>query len=372
MMLASLPCRGKQMHHNRSSLDSSSERNNYFVLIRLVACLVILFLHSFTIRYGVEWTETGAGYVIHCFAQLALNVFFCASGYLITASMLSRRNAMQFVMARFARLAPALLLVSLAVTFIIGSLCTTLPLSEYFSSLQTWQYPVLTGLTMYDKFGLPGVFGNFADPYAVNVPIWTLKYELLCYAFTLAAFVFGLLEKRTIVMIATMVLAVFTADELWFGYANENTSITHFRAFLICYLAGTLFWLFREQMNRNWFVLPILIGAALTVSVPVVAQTVQAIAITYTMLMLAYANKGQKRKIYLNDDYTYGIYIMHWPVFGTLLTFWPDIPQVVLLVCGLVIVVPLAMLSWHFVEKPTLKVVSRHGASKNPQKLKLA
>ena len=55
-------------------------------------------------------------------------------------------------------------------------------------------------------------------------------------------------------------------------------------------------------------------------------------------------------------DYSYGIYIYAFPVQQSLVSFWPQMPLVPYLLSTLTITIALAAASWHFVEKPALKL----------------
>jgi peptidoglycan/LPS O-acetylase OafA/YrhL len=55
-------------------------------------------------------------------------------------------------------------------------------------------------------------------------------------------------------------------------------------------------------------------------------------------------------------DYSYGIYIYAFPVQQTWVSFWPQMPLLAYLLCTFATVLVLAALSWHFVEKPALKL----------------
>jgi peptidoglycan/LPS O-acetylase OafA/YrhL len=55
-------------------------------------------------------------------------------------------------------------------------------------------------------------------------------------------------------------------------------------------------------------------------------------------------------------DYSYGIYIYAFPVQQTVASFWPQMPLPAYLLSTFVITVALAAISWHFVEKPALKL----------------
>ena len=58
-------------------------------------------------------------------------------------------------------------------------------------------------------------------------------------------------------------------------------------------------------------------------------------------------------------DYSFGIYIWHWPVLLMLRAVLPPLDALPLLAVGLCVIVPVAMLSWHFVEAPAIRTVRR-------------
>jgi peptidoglycan/LPS O-acetylase OafA/YrhL len=58
-------------------------------------------------------------------------------------------------------------------------------------------------------------------------------------------------------------------------------------------------------------------------------------------------------------DYSYGIYIYHWPIVLMVKAAMPGIDAPALLAMTLLLVVPAAMLSWHFVESPAQQWVRR-------------
>ena len=58
-------------------------------------------------------------------------------------------------------------------------------------------------------------------------------------------------------------------------------------------------------------------------------------------------------------DYSYGIYIYHWPVILMLRAALPPLAAPAMLGVVLLVLVPLAMLSWHWVEAPMLALARR-------------
>ena len=55
-------------------------------------------------------------------------------------------------------------------------------------------------------------------------------------------------------------------------------------------------------------------------------------------------------------DYSYGIYIWHYPVLQSVLILNPDIQPSVLLALSSPVILLFSGLSWHIVERPALKL----------------
>ena len=82
-------------------------RDNNFNLIRIVAALAVLVDHSFALAIG---TADARPFLINSslnISFLAVDIFFVTSGFLVTASLLTRQNTMEFVLARALRIYPA-------------------------------------------------------------------------------------------------------------------------------------------------------------------------------------------------------------------------------------------------------------------------
>jgi peptidoglycan/LPS O-acetylase OafA/YrhL len=61
-------------------------------------------------------------------------------------------------------------------------------------------------------------------------------------------------------------------------------------------------------------------------------------------------------------DYSFGVYVYHWPVLLMLRAVLPPLGPLGLLAAGLAVILPLAMLSWHLVEAPALRALRRRFA----------
>ena len=74
-----------------------------------------------------------------------------------------------------------------------------MPLSQYFNDLGLWLQPFkVLSFTNTDMI-LLGVFETNGEPFAF-APLWTLRFEMLCYIATLLAFSLGLMRRKWMVL----------------------------------------------------------------------------------------------------------------------------------------------------------------------------
>ena len=79
------------------------------------------------------------------------------------------------------------------------------------------------------------------------------------------------------------------------------------------------------------------------------------IALCFGTLVLWLGSIKTKRFQHIRrNDYSFGIYIYHWPIIQMLRSLLPPIGAIPLLLAAMAIVIPLAMLSWHYVEVPAM------------------
>ena len=81
----------------------TSGRDNNFNLIRFCAAFAVLISHSFAIATGSGSAEPMRHTLGLTWAYIAVDVFFLTSGFLVTASLISRQSAVGFAWARALR-----------------------------------------------------------------------------------------------------------------------------------------------------------------------------------------------------------------------------------------------------------------------------
>ena len=114
--------------------DFTQGRDNNFNLIRIVAALAVLVTHSFALTVGSGNAEPLRASLGMTMGSIAVDVFFIASGFLVTASLLNRQSAIDFIWARVLRIFPALSVMLFLTVFGLGAFFTSLPAPSYFAN----------------------------------------------------------------------------------------------------------------------------------------------------------------------------------------------------------------------------------------------
>ena len=100
--------------------------DNFFTPLRFIFAYMVLVGHAFVVVGGLSDSEPHIFYEL-TFSYMAVNLFFIASGFLVTGSMLYRKNIASFASARVLRIFPALIVHVLLMMFVFGLMTTTLP-----------------------------------------------------------------------------------------------------------------------------------------------------------------------------------------------------------------------------------------------------
>jgi len=292
-------------------------------------------------RYGAEYTTMGF---------LAVCVFFCISGFLVTPGLAKTGDVIGYLSRRFMRIMPLLTVTVLATVFILGPLVTRLPVGEYFSQGETWLY--LKNITTSLSLELPGVV-NQTGSSSVNSALWTLRYEWLCYLVLGALAFAGLLKPRVFLLAlwaGALVYAAFTYEGQGRSYPQAEV-LAHLFAY---FGAGSLLYLYRDELPFSWPLLalciPLLALSWSTGYGVIVAPALTAYAVAGLGLVKwpwsAWAAKA---------DPSYGIYLLHGPVIVGVIAFAAPGSALSLFAWTMPITFALALISWFVLEAPALR-----------------
>lgn len=338
-------------------------RNNNFNLIRLIAAFAVLFSHSFSLATGLWDSEPLRNSLGITPGMIAVDIFFIASGFLVTGSLISRNNVIGFAVARILRIYPALIIMVL-ITGIFGAFYTSLSPSSYYNASIFWTYilkniSLVTGLTN----NLPGVFTQNPIKNAVNGSLWTLIYEIKMYI--LLAIIWTTLKPLPINKIRafSLIVALFALCARimhFFGHYNTNVINNELARLSFMFFCGSVFYMAKDHIKLSHSIFAILI-TALTLSSTnkeLFFITYQ-FTISYLLFYIAYIPKGVILKYNKIGDYSYGIYIYAFPIQQALLASQPGISIEGLFLSSSAITLIFAILSWHFIECKAMKLKFR-------------
>jgi peptidoglycan/LPS O-acetylase OafA/YrhL len=359
-------------------------RHNNFDALRLVAAASVLFSHAFLIAEGNDSNEP---MVVLSDRQFVLGhvgvfVFFTISGFLVTQSFEQTAAPWRYLAKRCLRIFPALALALVLTAFVLAPLVTVLPLGAYFGRAEPYLY-VLNNLVFNYRtvHELPGVvFVDNPVGKEVNGSMWTLGSEFLMYLMVLLLGTARLLRLPVLLGLLALGLAFIAVPWLdpvhplewltgppsrgpeqsnWLGDWVQN--IGGWAWLLGFFAAGMVLYRLRDKPVLDGR-LAVLAVIGLVASVPL------------RLFILSFPIFGSYLVIYLArhprlpaipatrfGDLSYGLYIFGWPVeelvawaAGGRIAWWQEF------LLSLALTSVLAVLSWHLVEQPALRLKPRN------------
>ncbi len=334
-------------------------RNNGFDLLRFVAASAVIFghAHPLTGHRTPEWLGSHIG-------TIAVMIFFVTSGFLVARSWLAEPRLMPFIVKRFLRIMPGLILVVVFSALVVGPLATSLSLGDYFASSAMLTY--LKNILLFPVFMLPGVFVDNTYPVAVNGSLWSLPAEVVMYVLTPLLLGYQARKAAVLVWLATIAgvfLSLYlvrmhppaTPTMIW------GTGVTTVLEPAPFFLIGMIFAVHRlDTMARPLASLVMVLMAARWLSHPVVGEAVLLVLLPYAVISFGALRLAFLDPIFKRGDVSYGIYLYGFvvqqmvvhvlgngrsPMFNFIVSF--------------PIAVALAMASWVLVERPALAMKGR-------------
>ncbi|MBZ6074772.1 acyltransferase family protein [Microvirga puerhi] len=337
------------------STAMGQERNN-FTLIRLLLALAVVVSHAFSVTTGEVMDEPLAGWTGFTLGEHAVNGFFAISGFLVTMSF-DRRGWRDYVIARTLRIAPGLIVATLAVALLLGGAMTRLPLMDYLTSDALRRFIVATLTSFKSNIALPGVFDGNPFRFPMGT-VWTLKYEVLCYVGVLALGFIGLLRFRpaAFALVAGLAVALLALD-LFRPDAPKGLE-TALRLPLIFAFGGALY-VWRNRARLSGILLLGLVLATGLAHGTFLYKALLFVTSAYGVIWLALAPVVTRRTWEPEADLSYGTYLYGWPAQQALHTLFPATAAIVLLGPSLVAALVVAALSWYGIEKPALAIKAK-------------
>ena len=343
------------MAHRTKLADILDRDDNNFALARLLAAASVVVCHAIFLATGDELRHPLTGMGRYNLGQHAVHVFFVLSGVMVAGSLDRSATLQEFVVGRVVRIIPALVVCGVVSAWIMGPLVSSLPVWVYFAQPETYLYPVqissLAKITAY----LPGVFSNNPAPSVINEPLWTLKFEVLCYGVLALIALLGAWRSNrafvVVVALSLLLLGPLTGPRV---AAAGPTLLEHFARLWLCFLLGVAFYRFRAVLpisGRLLFALALLAAFGVGSSFePVISFAL----VGYGALVFAAIPLGKLRRATNRRDLSYGMYIYGWPISQTLVWAAPGIGPAIAAAISLLAAAAFGWMSWCWIEKPSL------------------
>ena len=331
-------------------------RDNNFNLIRFLAATAVILDHSFALVAPSQAASAAIDLGALGIGRLAVDVFFIVSGFLVTRSVMTQPTLVDYAVARFLRLFPALLVACIFVAFVLGPVVTTVPWHDYFADRRTWLYVPATASLLTQNLCLPGMFDTLPQAGEINPPLWTLRYETMCYVLLALFALAGALatRRRTTIALAAL-LGLYAAVTFATDWREDVAAINIVCRFVLGFFIGGAFYLYADRVRLDASFALALAAAALLSHGTVVQEAVRSLALAYAIIWFALVPAGAIRGFNRLGDYSYGLYILCFPIQQSLVLLDPAITPGALFALSFPIVLAAAMLSWHLVEHPALR-----------------
>ena len=330
-------------------------RDNNFNLLRMIAATGVLVSHAYPIALGPGAAQPFSQTLGITLGTVCVYVFFAISGFFIARSFDRARSRADFLRARALRLFPALVVVLLLT--VLGGAALTLEPAAYWMAAP--EYFVRNATLFFLQYPLPGVFEQ--NPYgpAINGSLWTLNYEVLCYAGVFLIGVLGILcRPRAMAAVLALVVVCYVVVMA----TEPHDRLVKLFELGLPFAIGTGFYVWRERIPVSPLIglglaaLAAVVGyfAGSIVELEALFHPVFVLALSYGIFVVGFL-PGRWLRLYNRlGDYSYGVYIYAFPVQQLMAHHGITTPYGNIATAALV-TLPLAVLSWHLVEAPALR-----------------
>ena len=325
--------------------------DNHLTIVRWVLASLVLLGHSWILTTGYEpfrifhWTGS----------YMAVNGFFILSGLLIAKSLHIRNDLKAYSISRALRIYPALIMVLLSFIFIFSPIFSEPAGVQHIFDPDNWRY-MLRVLFLGDPEGAPGSIFNSSREADFNGPLWTIRFELIAYILAAGAFFIGALKslRSTLLLFALIQLSylLVTLNGVSWSIPNAVEPLLRLSS---AFLMGVVLWKWPAARQPNlWIVLALCVSFAMFGST-ILGELSANLALAAILLRIGLP-KNAINSIVKIPDFSYGIYIWHYPIMQSVIFLNTGIDPIKLLAISIPVILFTSAGSWYLVEKPSLKL----------------
>lgn len=330
-----------------------TSRDNNLTIIRLCAAVFVTFGHCFAMLTG-RHTEIFGGIQTGNFGFISVGVFFGLSGLLITQSWITKPWWRSFMEARCLRIFPGLLFANVVTILIVGLLIRDQGFRIFFD-LDHWGY--LFCAVFFKYFSYYEAF-NMMPINSPNGSLWTLPIEFRMYIYVMLLGIAGSFRRPLYIVAGFSILTTaillhfdFVLKSI-FGYFMLLNNYDSTLSLPLCFGIGMLAFLYPQKVFLSYagMILALLIGILSPL------WPLKVIGFLYAALVFGFHPKLYLSKLNFRNDISYGVYVLSWPVQQALIFLKTTDNPYLLFVYTMIVVTPLALVSWKFVERPALNL----------------
>lgn len=323
-----------------------------FDYMRLGLSMCVILWHSIYLTPGAQ---QGLPPQIIVVIKLILPLFFALSGFLVASSLERLQHLPTFGLQRFLRIFPALCVEVLLSALVLGPLLTKVPLHDYFTDPTFFTY--FRNLLGWPHYQLPGVFKDHFTS-IVNKSLWTVPVELECYILLALAFLLGAFKRTWLLVAALVVLSAACVYE-YRDYHFYTKVLIPERVLLTSFLGGNIVFKLRDRLPGGLLAAAVMLALSLVMLTNYYAAMFSALPVAYACAALG-CTAPRKAPIIFSGDYSYGLYLYAFP----LQQMWIELvgPQQSVaenFALTMLAASAFAAFSWHFIEKPTVRLKHR-------------
>lgn len=334
----------------------AGREKNCFGLLRLLAASLVVVSHAYALTSGSVYAEPLLSTTSYPLGGHAVHMFFALSGFLIAASWYNKPDLTHFLTGRFLRLVPGLFIVILSVILVAGLVAAVRPASTMFGLGEVIRFGARTLFLLDGGGNLPSVFPQDKTSGSILATVWTLRYEVLCY---LSVPLLGLLAFRRKSGAGVFVFAVLALSMAYLVFKNTDYHsagiFDHLARFYFTFYLGVAAWMARKYIRLSFVFAGLLFATMFFALDTVWSKPLEIICVAYTTFWFGSLKFGTLEKVTNRHDLSYGIYLIGYPVQLALIGLLPaGHSPLVNITATMIVVLPLAFLSWRYVESPAL------------------
>ena len=332
------------------------KHENNFDFLRFLFAFLVVIGHTIILSGQSEFQNvffaSMPNYSVYC--------FFIISGFLIYASFEKLNDLKKYIFNRARRILPAYFFVVLFFAFFLFFF-SNLNLKEYFSV--DWLKYVGANL-FFANFIKPCIHGVFTNNLlcAVNGSLWTIKVELMFYAFVPFLFYFtkeSTRKRKNLILIIIYILSILYFSIL--KNLGKDEMARQLPGFL-CYFITGIFLYSNMEFFKKWvnIVLPFAVVVIYLEKGIFGQNLLTPFALGICIFWFAYL-KVPLKKFAKYGDFSYGIYLVHFPIVQIFVheQLFEKYSYAAFILCVSIIIL-FSVLIWKMIEKPVLKRKFNH------------